>query len=159
MIGSDVLKVNDIFEKTYEINATKNKDDEPVISLREATEAICRLLKTVPPGAGDIVRNFMVDQEDKTFMNYSDFVKLFSFGFYHHIVEKRKLKEEEEELSWTMIEYAEEDERAIIVDEPLKNSHKPGDFVIGMDPEEDYDATMDTKVIQPKWGTNRVSKK
>ena len=163
MIGSFILKVNDEFEQTCDINSMKNKDDEPVISLREATEAICRLLKTVPPGAGDIVRHFMEEQEDKRYMNYSDFVKLFSFGFYH-IIQARRKKEEE----FIMVE--EEDDTGdnnnntygrtdvILIDEPVSVNHAIGDSISAM-VDDDYDITMETELIRPKRRNQRSSKK
>ncbi len=167
MIGSDILQVNDMFNKTCEINEMKNKEDEPVISLREATEAICRLLKTVPPGAGDIVRHFMEEQEDKRYMSYSDFVKLYGFGFYH-IIQARK-KTDEDGSSWTMVEKDNDyktirkeqydDGDIIIIDEPVSKNYSAGNYISTIDSDYYDNTTMKTEIIKPKRRSKRATKK
>ena len=132
----------------------KNKEDEPVISFREATEAICRLLKNVPPGAGDIVRHFMEDQEDKRYINYSDFVKLFAFGF-HHLMQQQKNKGGDSG-SWTMVdlEADDSDDDIIILDKPTSKEYVSGDTVTIVD-DDVYETTMETVEVKPRKKFNK----
>ena len=154
IIGGDILQVNDVYEKAYQRNKMKNKEDEPVISFREATEAICRLLKNVPPGAGDIVRHFMEDQEDKRYINYSDFVKLFAFGF-HHLMQQQKNKGGDSG-SWTMVdlEADDSDDDIIILDKPTSKEYVSGDTVTIVD-DDVYETTMETVEVKPRKKFNK----
>ena len=65
----------------------------------------------------------MEDQEDKRYINYSDFVKLFAFGF-HHFVQQQKNKGEDAG-SWTMVDLEADDsgDEIIILDKPTSKEY------------------------------------
>ena len=82
-LGSQIVEVQRAFDIAASVKGVKDKFRQSVVSAREATEIACKLCRAPVPGAGDIVRHFMIEQDDQKYLTFSDFIKLYAFGFSH----------------------------------------------------------------------------